>query len=187
MATTKAQSATQRKLINKIRRVKNSQIKQNRKSQRQTATKTDHSTSTQKFTLPEDQQASSALVRLPAEIIVKILRFSLKLGETITACADDVGDSNVTNTRPSVQLSAQLMRTCQLLFRLGQVILRNENSLRVDCTVGILSFSKFKANVRLRTSGFDISFIFKNAHAKLSDDVILYVLEQQRLDYSLKL
>jgi len=88
-----------------------------------------------RFTQPRITQGASRLVHLPPELLLRVLRLLLKHPGSLKPL--DIEDSPNPDTAdghvPVVELSAQLLATCQLLHDEAWPILYGENTLRIVC------------------------------------------------------
>lgn len=108
------------------------------------------------FRRPRNAQLQSRLVRLPAELRIKILRNLLVSDGPIQSLARCIRDTKRTtedgNVRyaKGVRLSAQVLSTCQILYNEARDILYHENTIEVDITRGSVAISQ---HFRKRISG----------------------------------
>lgn len=94
---------------------------------------------TMRCTRPPHNQAQSRLMRLPAEIRSKVLRFTLKRGDVLISLREYFQRHNGAwiwsekSWDRGVQLSSQVLATCQTLYSEAYGVLYDENHLGIFC------------------------------------------------------
>lgn len=86
------------------------------------------------FALTQSPQTKSRLLRLPDEIITKILRYALKRPDPVQTLkarqtAEDDGSELIS---VDMFLSSQILRVCQTLMRLSLEISLRQNTLSIS-------------------------------------------------------
>ncbi|KAK5092620.1 hypothetical protein LTR70_001991 [Exophiala xenobiotica] len=93
-------------------------------------------TLTTTFRFPRNPQNISPLLRLPAELRIKVLRNLLKKSQPIPAqkprSSSAPDDDDTTNGPRDLNLSSQLLRASQQLYEEGRQVLYKENVLSIE-------------------------------------------------------
>lgn len=88
-----------------------------------------------RFSQPYNSQSASRLMQLPAELYLKVLRLVLRHPGYLKPLPIEQshGSCCVADTVPIVELSAQLLATCQSVYKQAWPVLYGDNTLRVIC------------------------------------------------------
>lgn len=91
---------------------------------------------THSFILSPAAQSQSHLMQLPAELRLSVLRHLLQTDRPLTSDIDvslDQAQSETYTRVSNLELSSQLLRSCQQLYREARPILYHENTLAIVC------------------------------------------------------